>query len=60
MDVQTISVVIAGISVVIAVVNSIVASRRGEKQRLMQLFTNIYSHFLGRDFAKDWDSVMAS
>jgi hypothetical protein len=57
-DVQTISIVIAATSVVIGVINSIMSNRRAEKQRQMQLFTDIYSHFLQEDFAKNWDTVM--
>ena len=58
MDVQTITVVIAGISVVIGVINSIISSRRADQQRQMQLFTQIYSHFLDQDFARNWDNAM--
>jgi hypothetical protein len=57
MDIQTITVVFAGISVIIAAINSVISSRRANKQRKMQLFTQIYGHFLERDFAKDWDSI---
>lgn len=57
-DVQAVTVVITGISVIIGVINSILASRRTEKQRQMQLFTNIYSHFLTEDFSKNWDLLM--
>jgi hypothetical protein len=57
-DVQTISIVIAATSVVIGVINSIMSNRRAEKQRQMQLFTDIYSHFLHEDFTKNWDHLM--
>jgi hypothetical protein len=58
MDVQTATVVIASISVIIATINSIISSRRAEQQRQMQLFTQIYSHFLHKDFAENWDRIM--
>jgi hypothetical protein len=57
-DIQTISIVIAATSVVIGVINSIMSNKRAEKQRQMQLFTDIYSHFLQEDFSKNWDSLM--
>lgn len=59
MDVQTVTVVIAGISVIIGVINSILASRRAEKNdqlmletRQAQLFTQIYDWWRSRDGVK--------
>jgi hypothetical protein len=51
-DVQTISIVIAAMSVVIGVINSMLASRRAEQQRQMQLFMGIYGRFHAEDFRR--------
>jgi hypothetical protein len=63
MDIQTISVVIAAVSVVIGVINSILSSRRAEKNdqlmletRQAQLFTQIYDWWRSRDGAKAYGS----
>jgi hypothetical protein len=49
MDVQTITVVIAGISVIIGVINSILSSRRNEEQRNVQLFMELYDTFHSKE-----------
>jgi hypothetical protein len=56
MDVQTISVVIAAVSVIIGVINSILSSRRAEKNdqqmletRQAQLFMQIYNRWTAKD-----------
>ena len=56
MDVQTITVVIAGISVIVGVMNSILSSRRAEKNdeqtletRQAQLYMQIYNRWNSRD-----------
>ena len=56
-DVQTISVVIAAVSLVIGVINSIITSRSAERTRKMeletrqaQLFMQIYDHFNKPEF----------
>jgi hypothetical protein len=61
MDVQTISVVIAAASVVIGVINSILSSRRAEKNdqqmletRQAELFANIYNRWTARDFSRTY------
>ena len=58
MDIQTATVVIAGISVVIAAVNSIVSSQRSAKNerltletRQAELFMQIYNRWNSRDFS---------
>jgi len=55
MDLQTATVVIAGISVIIGVINSILSSRRAEKNdqqmletRQAELFSNIYNRWTAR------------
>jgi len=67
-DVQTVTVVIAGISVIIGVINSILASRRAEKQRELtqqtqqltletrqaQLFMQIYNAWSSTDVTKSY------
>jgi hypothetical protein len=56
MDVQTVTVIIAGISVIIGVINSILSSRRAEKNdeqtletRQAQLYMQIYNRWNSRD-----------
>jgi hypothetical protein len=64
MDVQTISVVIAAVSVVIGVINSILSSRRAAQNdqlmletRQAQLFTQINSWWRTRDAVKAYGNV---
>jgi hypothetical protein len=45
LDVQTVTVVIAGISVVIGVINSILSSRHAEQQRQVELFQQAYAQW---------------
>jgi hypothetical protein len=64
MDLQTITVVIAGISVIIGVINSILSSRRAAQNdqmmletRQAQLFAQIHSWWRSRDGAKAYGKV---
>ncbi|MCW4041873.1 MAG: hypothetical protein NWE83_14120 [Candidatus Bathyarchaeota archaeon] len=64
MDVQTATVVIAGIGVIICVINSIIFSRRAEKNdqqmletRQAQLFTQVYDRWSSRDAVKAYGLV---
>ena len=64
MDVQTITVVIAGISVIIGVMNSILSSRRAEKNdqqmletRQAQLYTQIYNRWNSRDLVNAYGQI---
>jgi hypothetical protein len=64
MDLQTVTVMIAGISVIIGVINSILSSRRAEKNdqmmletRQAQLFTQIHSWWRSRDGVKAYGNV---
>jgi hypothetical protein len=52
MDIQTATVLITGISVIIAAINSIISSRRAEKQRQIDLFMNLYNSWNSMDFMK--------
>ena len=59
LDIQTITVVIAGISVVIGVINSIMSNRKAEEQRQTEiqtrqaeLFMPLYNRWISRDFAE--------
>lgn len=65
MDVQTITVVIAGIGVIIGVVNSLLSSRKADQQRQAELFMQMYERWSTPDFQKahyrllvhhSWDS----
>lgn len=70
-DVQTVTVVIAGISVIIGVINSILASQRAEKQRELtlrtqqqtletrqaQLFMQIYNRWNTTEVAKQYGKI---
>ena len=51
-DVQTVTIVIAGISLVIGVINSIRSNRKAEEQRQTQLATQIYEQLLDPDFTR--------
>ena len=54
MDVQTVSIVIAAVSVVIGVINSIMSNKKAEEQRQMQLFTQLYDYFVDKEFSRDY------
>lgn len=60
-ELQTVSVTIgiltACISVVIGVVNSILASRREERQRQTSLFMGLYNRFNDIDFSKQYTTL---
>jgi hypothetical protein len=45
MDLQTVTVLITGISVIIAAINSIISSRRANQQRQTQLFMQLYNQW---------------
>lgn len=51
MDIPTVSIVIAAVSVVIGVINSIMSNRKAEEQRQMQLFTQLYDYFVDKEFS---------
>lgn len=71
MDIQSITVVIAGISVIVGVINSILSSRRAEEQRQLsletqqltletrqaQLFAQVYNRWSQRDTVKAYGVV---
>ena len=64
MDVQTVTVVIAGISVIVGVMNSILSSRRAaENDQMMletrqaQLFAQIHSWWRSREAMKAYGNV---
>jgi hypothetical protein len=52
MDVQTISITLAGIGIFIAAINFIVSSRKADQQRQMELFMGIYDRFHADDFTQ--------
>lgn len=52
MDVQTVSIALAGIGIFIASINFIVMSRKADQQRHMELFMGIYDRFHADDFTK--------
>jgi hypothetical protein len=71
MDLQTVTVLITGISVIIAAVNSIFSSRRAEEQRALtlktqqqaletrqaQLFMQIYNRWSTKEFADAYEKL---
>ena len=71
MDVQSITVVIAGISLIVGVINSVLSSRRAEEQRQLtletqqlalenrqaQLFMQVYNRWNSRDLLKAYGLV---
>ena len=58
MDIQTITVVIAGISVVIGVINSIRSNRRADEQRQVQLLSQIYGRLQEPDFLTEFFEII--
>lgn len=54
MDLQTVSIILAGIGIFIAAINSVYSSREAKRQRQMQLFMQIYSPVLLKDYAHDY------
>lgn len=58
MDIQTVTVVLAGISVIIGVINSIRSNRRADEQRQMELISQIYERIQDRDFTEDWAEII--
>jgi hypothetical protein len=71
MDLQTVTVLITGISVIIAATNSIISSRRAEEQRQLtletqqqaletrqvQLFMQVYNRWNSRDITKSYGAI---
>ena len=53
-SIETISIVIAAVSVVIGVINSILSNRKAEEQRQMQIFTQLYDYFVDKEFSQDY------
>ena len=58
-SIETGTVVIAAVGVLIAVVNQIYTNREAAKQRQMQLFNEIYNNILDREFRQDYESIMS-
>ena len=58
LDVQTVSIALAGIGIFIAAVNSIISSRKADQQRQMELFTEIYGQVLTDNFAQHFAEVL--
>lgn len=59
MDVQTVSIALAGIGIFIAAINFIVTSRKADQQRQMELFTQLYNQILTEDFIRNFREVMS-
>jgi hypothetical protein len=50
MDIQTISIVLAGIGIFIAAINSVISSRQAAEERQRQAFMELYATYRNRDF----------
>jgi hypothetical protein len=57
-ELQTISIVLGGIGLFIAAINSVVSSRKADQQRQMELFTQLYSHVVTEQFSRNFRQVM--
>jgi hypothetical protein len=57
MDIQTATVVIAGISVIIGVLNSIISSRRANQQRQTQLFMQLYNQWTAPALVSSYGNI---
>jgi hypothetical protein len=58
LDVQTVSIVIAAVSVVIGVINSILSNQREEEQRQVRLVSQLYDRYLSPDMIRDYTEVV--
>jgi type II secretory pathway pseudopilin PulG len=65
MDVQTVSIVIAAVSVVIGVINSIMSNQKADQQRQTEidtrqaeLFMQVYQRFNTREFRQALQNVL--
>ena len=56
-DVQTVTIVIAGISVIIGVLNSILSSRRANQQRQTRLFIELYNQWISPALVSSYGNV---
>ena len=54
MDIQTISIALAGIGIFLAAINFIVSSRQANQQRQMELLMQLYDRYSQPEFAKRW------
>ena len=57
-DIQTVSVGIAAIGLFIAGVNSVLSSRREDKQRQTELFMNLYAVYNDPEFSSTWANII--
>ena len=60
MDIQTISIALAGIGILVAAINFIVSSRKADQQRQMELFTRLYDDIVTEQFAENFLEVMTN
>ena len=58
MEIQTVSIALAGIGIFIAAINFIVTGRKADQQRQMELFTQIYDHIVTDNFSQQFQEVM--
>jgi hypothetical protein len=58
MNIQTATVLIAGISVVIGVINSIRSNSRADEQRQVELVSQIYSRLQDKDFLTEYNELI--
>ena len=57
MDIQTISIALAGIGIFLAAINFIVSSRQANQQRQMELLMQLYDRYSQPEFAKRWYTI---
>ena len=50
MDIQTISIVLAGVGIFIAAINSVISSRHAAEERQRQAFMELYATYRDKDF----------
>jgi hypothetical protein len=58
MDIQTATVIVTGIGVLITAIAYIFSSREASRQRQMQLFTESYGQILTENFAQRFDEIL--
>jgi hypothetical protein len=57
-DIQTLSITLAGIGIFIAAINSMISRRKADQQRQMELFTQLYDDIVSEQFAENFLRVM--
>ena len=58
MDIQTVSIGIAAVSVFIAAINFVISSRKADEQRQSQLFLQLYDRWQGQEYQEQFRKAL--